>query len=262
MLPIVNPGPAPCKICGAAAPLMGVVDFHKSCLQREGKTLPMSGIPIYYRRCPQCSFVFTDAFDDWSPGAFARRLYNADYAVVDPEYAEDRPATSVKAFEALFPKPPGGTRVLDYGGGSGKFAELLAKQTGVSVTSYDPFAAPSRQPSGTYEVVTCFEVLEHAVQPAESVAALVGLVARDGVLLMTTLLQNADFAANGLGWWYIAPRNGHISIHSPASLALLFKKVGFTVVTISGYHLAFKAISPLIAHLVKKVPAEAAKKKA
>ena len=62
----VSAATSPCKICGGAAALYGVVDFHKSCVEVQGARLPLSGVPIYYRRCASCEFLFTDAFDGWS----------------------------------------------------------------------------------------------------------------------------------------------------------------------------------------------------
>ncbi len=47
MFMVVNPSPSNCKICGGASPLFGVVDFHKSCIEAQGKTLNLSGRPIY-----------------------------------------------------------------------------------------------------------------------------------------------------------------------------------------------------------------------
>ncbi|HEY3678832.1 MAG TPA: class I SAM-dependent methyltransferase, partial [Bradyrhizobium sp.] len=57
-----------CKICGGEASLYGVVDFHKSC--NPALRTPVAGVPVYYRRCATCGFLFTDAFDDWDHNAF------------------------------------------------------------------------------------------------------------------------------------------------------------------------------------------------
>ena len=53
-----------CKICGGTTALYGVVDLNKSCEEHRGFRLPLAGIPVYYRRCAGCGFLFTDAFDD------------------------------------------------------------------------------------------------------------------------------------------------------------------------------------------------------
>ena len=58
MLPALSPvsaKPIPCKICGEDAKLFGVIDFHKG-----HEKLPLSGVPIYYRRCVACDFLFTE----------------------------------------------------------------------------------------------------------------------------------------------------------------------------------------------------------
>ena len=53
--------------------------------------LPLSGVPIYYRHCASCDFLYTDAFDDWSIEDFRAHIYNDEYAMADPEYAQKRP---------------------------------------------------------------------------------------------------------------------------------------------------------------------------
>lgn len=72
MITVVNPQPCNCKICGGPSPLSGVVDFHKSCLEAQGKRLQLSGKPVYYRRCTVCDFLFAEAFDDWSVDDFLK----------------------------------------------------------------------------------------------------------------------------------------------------------------------------------------------
>ena len=92
----LSTAPTPCKICGGQAGLFGVVDFAKSCEEARGKRLPLSGTPVYYRRCRTCSFLFTDAFDNWSEADFKASIYNADYIEVDPDYREVRPNNNAK----------------------------------------------------------------------------------------------------------------------------------------------------------------------
>jgi hypothetical protein len=71
MFMVVKPEARDCEICHSASPLFGVVDFHKNCIEAQGKILELSGRPIYYRQCVSCGFVFTDEFDDWSTEAFS-----------------------------------------------------------------------------------------------------------------------------------------------------------------------------------------------
>ena len=70
-----------CKCCGAAAALFGVVDFSKNCRELDGFFLPVSGIPIYYYRCPDCDFIFTTFFDDFTDEDMKAHIYNDDYLV-------------------------------------------------------------------------------------------------------------------------------------------------------------------------------------
>jgi len=47
--------------------------------------------------------------------------------------------------------------------------------------------------------------------------------------LFSTLLQPDDMDKIGMRWWYIGPRNGHISLHSKKSLKLLWERYGCVV---------------------------------
>ena len=66
----------PCKCCGALAFLYGVVDFHKNCEIYRRNVLEISGVPIYYHRCPECGFIFTTAFDHFTNEDFQQYVYN------------------------------------------------------------------------------------------------------------------------------------------------------------------------------------------
>ncbi len=56
--------------------------------------------------------------------------------------------------------------ILDYGSGSGAFAERMAKYGFANITNYDPFSSPAR-PAGKFSLITCFEVIEHTVSPGD-----------------------------------------------------------------------------------------------
>ncbi len=251
MFPVTNPSSINCKICDGSAPLIGVVDFHKSCIELNGKKLSLSGIPIYYRRCQRCGFLFTTAFDDWSHGAFTRHIYNADYEIVDPDYELARPAANARLICQWLSRARSEIHILDYGGGNGKFAELLRK-SGYAAMSYDPFTKDSDRPSAKFEVITSFEVLEHSHTPRDTVADIASLLAEGGIIICSTLLQPENFGNVGLSWWYVGPRNGHISIHSRASLTRLFGEIGFKLASNANnnLHVAFTSLPPFAADLL------------
>jgi SAM-dependent methyltransferase len=241
--------PAECKICGGASPLFGVVDFHKSCMEAKGLRLSLSGVPVYYRRCGQCGFAFTDAFDGWMLEEFQKRIYNRDYLLVDPDYVELRPAANARMVAESFPDCRSSIRILDYGGGSGLLAKRL-REMGFSAATYDLFSSFNAIPEERFDLITCFEVMEHVPRPRETVAAMVSLLKEDGVILFSTLVQPAEFERIGLSWWYAAPRNGHVSLYTPAALARLFKAHGMKVGSFSEVlHIAYARVPAFAAHL-------------
>ena len=115
----------PCKVCGEDADLYGVADFNKSCEELRQKYLRLSGVPVYYHRCSACGFIFTCAFDHWTSLDFKKHVYNDDYILVDPEYAEIRPGSNAGFVAGLIGNDRA-LKCLDYGGGNGdtaRFAE-------------------------------------------------------------------------------------------------------------------------------------------
>jgi 2-polyprenyl-6-hydroxyphenyl methylase/3-demethylubiquinone-9 3-methyltransferase len=198
---LVSASPLPCPICRAKSPLLGVVDFHKSCLEIENKRLALSGVPVYYRQCTECKFVFTEAFDDWSSDDFKRYIYNDQYALIDPAYAEKRPAENSVFINRILSSIKERVRLIDYGGGSGVMAEILRGQ-GFKAETFDPFSGFEKRPEGQADIVTAFEVLEHSTKPIETMRDMVSMLAPEGILLFSTTLQPSDFEQVGLNWWY------------------------------------------------------------
>jgi len=248
-VPARVPVHVPCKICGEGSGLYGLLDFHKSCEEARGKKLALSGFAVYYRRCERCGFVFSSDFDGWGPEDFRRYIYNADYGLVDPDYAEARPVGNARLVAESFAASREGMRILDYGGGLGLLAERL-RERGFRAETYDPFSEFRELPEGRFDLVTCFEVMEHVPRPRETVAAMAGLLRDEGAILFSTLVQPRDFARVGLGWWYAAPRNGHISLYSTAALARLFGEVGMKVVSFSeAVHMAYARVPGFAGHL-------------
>ena len=250
---IADPRPAECKICRGQSPLFGVVDFHKSCIEAQGQKLALSGHPVYYRRCTRCGFTFTTAFDDWDMDAFRRNIYNKDYAIVDPDYIEKRPTGNANLIAISFPDSRATMSVLDYGGGEGQLAARLRDQ-GFTATTYDPFSSFNKLPRDRFNLVTCFEVMEHVPDPRQTVSSMLSLLKKPGAILFSTLIQPEDFDKIGLGWWYASPRNGHVSLFSGQALAMLFEPHGMRVASFSpDLHFAYAEIPAFAAHL--KLPA-------
>ena len=254
MTPISQPRDIePCKICSAPAPVYGSVDLHKNCEAKRGLKLPPSGIPVAYHKCSHCGFLFTTAFDDWKREDYAEAIYNEDYIQVDPDYRELRPATNAAVLTKLFAAHKSSLSVLDYGGGNGVLARALISNGFQAATTYDPFNAEFvGLPYQQFPVVSCFETLEHVPDPYQQIAAIAKCVREDGVIIFSTLVQPAYLDDIGLAWWYIAPRNGHISVFSRQALKEAWAKYGFTVGSFSDDLQRTYATLPAFArHLVR-----------
>jgi SAM-dependent methyltransferase len=253
LAPLSPPKERPCKICGGRAPLFGAIDFNKSCEQIRGLTLPESGHLIPYNRCRECGFVFTSSFDEWSSDAFARHIYNDEYyAKIDPDYADRRPGINAGFLLSMFGSTKADLTVLDYGGGNGALAARLNAIGFRSAVTYDPFTpAHANLPPTQCNVIACFEVLEHAPDPLGAMRLMADRLAISGIVVFSTLVQPSDFDQRGLWWWYVAPRNGHISIFSRRALHAAWGKFGFTVGSFNdGFHVAFRQLPDFARHLM------------
>jgi SAM-dependent methyltransferase len=249
VLAAAEAAPIACTLCGAPSRLVGVVDFHKSCLERAGKRLGVLGIPIYYRRCSRCALVFADTMLHWTDEDFARHIYNADYPAVDPDYAEVRPVGNARWLLHLLGEAARATTVIDYGGGNGRFAAEL-RASGMRAATIDPHASHGPPDFVMADLVTAFEVFEHAIRPQRMLDAILALMRPDGALIFSTLLQPSDF---DLGWWYVAPRNGHVSLYSRTSLEMLLRSRGLHLASFSdGMHVAFRQLPAFLRHCMPK----------
>jgi SAM-dependent methyltransferase len=234
----------PCKICEGTAALYGVVDMHRACEVQGVERPPLSGVPVYYRRCGSCGFLFTDAFDDWSEQEFKTHIYNDGYHAVDPDYAGVRPNGNAGMVMNLWAAHKTAMRVLDFGGGNDVFCAALRANGFRGAVTYDPMVPQhAHRPDGKFDLVTCFETLEHLPDPVAGIGKIIECVAEPGAVLYSTLTQPLDFDNYGVAWWYVGPRNGHISIFTRQSLALAWAKHGFKHVSLNdGTHLAYRTL--------------------
>jgi SAM-dependent methyltransferase len=241
----ISPDARPCKICGGAAQLYGEVDFNRSCEEQRGLKLPLLGIPVHYRRCTGCGFLFTECFDDWTEAEFKQFIYNDGYIKVDPDYLEVRPAGNAAQMVRQFDQDRARIRILDYGGGNGLLARRLRSAGFAHVQTYDPFTPEHcGRPDSKFDLITSYETFEHLPDPLPVFDVLVDLLTPSGVVLFSTLVQPPEIESIGMTWWYIGPRNGHVSLFSERALAVAWQRHGFSVRSFTpGLHLAFRDVN-------------------
>lgn len=237
-----------CKVCGEAARLYDAVDFALTCNTPRMPGGP-SGVPVYYHLCRACGFLFTTFCDRFTPAQWSTHVYNpAYYQDIDPDYAERRPHGNALTIDALLAGHYDQWHGLDYGGGNGRTAQLL-RAMGYRYDCHDPFGASDIDPllRGRYDFCSAFEVAEHTPDPTAFLREIVTLCSpeRLAVLVGTHVHDRHTAPDDRLDWWYAAPRNGHISLHSRRSLQVLARRHGLDCLTLTEQtHLLTRGYTP------------------
>ena len=210
-----------CPVCENIVRPYAYYDSNKSC----NNGLPPSGHNVLYVKCTQCKFVCCPEMYSWDVEKFKHKIYNDDYIKVDPEYTGERSKRMAEWFATKYAKRD--SNILDYGAGNGSFALSLHDMGYNHLVSWDPMwgVEPSMFWAGRFDVITAFEVFEHTPTPLATLKQMKEWLSPGGIIIISTLVNDthpADF-------WYIAPRNGHISCHSKSSLESLFSRAGMSV---------------------------------
>ena len=241
----------PCPVCGSDAAPYDVADFDKSCVGARGLYLTPSGVPIYYFLCPSCGFLFAPEFKNWTAEDFARHVYNADYHRVDPDFDGTRSQINAQGLLKLFPANAK-LRHLDYGGGEGHLS-LMLQAAGWDSQSYDPYAGRGTPlpADARFDLITSFEVFEHLPAPRPLLDELSARLSDPGLLIFSTLLSDGHLQRpRRIDWWYISPRNGHISIYAEQTLRRLANEYDFRYKSpLPGLHFFWKRLPAWAEHL-------------
>lgn len=226
-----------CKCCGGASVAFAALDFSRSCEDDKKAPFARSGEMVPYNQCTKCGFVFTSYFDHWSSEQMTDRIYNADYALADPGFADARPAAFAKALTNWLFQLRQSIAALDYGGGQGALSGLM-RQKGFDYENFDPYFSNNGAPQRRYELVTSFEVVEHSTNPFKTFSEMLSYLTPNGAVLFSTNLLPLKATSD---WWYIAPRNGHVSIYTAHGLQTLARRLGVRFLTIAEHiHLFYR----------------------
>lgn len=231
--------PIICKCCGATAEPFASVDFSRTCEDQPTPVFAPTGEAVPYYRCSICGFLFTPYFDGLTQEQMAEKIYNSQYVMADPGFVDARPRYFANVLQDAIGPTKGAVTALDFGGGNGQLAALMRAAGFLHFGSYDPFFGAATAPASPHDLVTAFEVMEHTRDPIGTFREVLALLRPDGALLFSTMLQPRQLDAN---WWYMAPRNGHVSLHSRSSLQAVARLVHMTFLSIDpGLHLFYRS---------------------
>jgi 2-polyprenyl-6-hydroxyphenyl methylase/3-demethylubiquinone-9 3-methyltransferase len=108
---------------------------------------------------------------------------------------------------------------------------------------WDPFSHDAPLPDRGFDLVFCSEVLEHVLHPREALASIAARVGPGGFALMSTALVPSHIPVEA--WWYLAPRNGHITLYTSEALTRACGDAGLRYTPLSDeWHLAERPDAP------------------
>jgi SAM-dependent methyltransferase len=224
------PSPHVCRICSHGTEVVGVV---------HGR---YSGRDFRLARCDACGYGYI--VDPWLDYA---KIYDDCYYAgkgadpfVDYRFEMEHPGRSIRSYEwagiativrDLTGGPDPTRRWLDYGCGNGCLVRHLRDQRIAEAFGFDegsivdearirgiPIVDAKDLPalSGSFDVVTAIEVIEHTLDPVAELRKMKQLLRPGGLLFLTT--GNARPYANRLASWpYVVPEI-HISLFEPRTL--------------------------------------------
>jgi hypothetical protein len=160
----------------------------------------------------------------WFGEAYAEPINIYDTGIIARNISFSQRAAIIIYF--LFNK---GAKFLDYAGGYGIFTRLM-RDIGFDFYWHDPYSTNLMargfeifDGTGKFELVTCFEVLEHLPNPIEEIEKIFNY--SDSILFSTTLLPSPMPKPGE--WSYYGTEHGqHVSFYSLETLEFIAKKFG------------------------------------
>jgi len=218
---------------------VNLIDHCRLCRGPVDKQFDLTVLGRYevgYWRCRDCGSLQT-AEPHWLAEAYSHSITLSDVGAV--RRCLTNRAVIWLILRLLRMRAP---RLLDFGGGSGLLCRLL-RDIGIDAWVYDPHGSceyaqafrtdMSDAGTGSFEVVTAFEVLEHLPHPDEGLAKLFRV--NPTVLIASTVPYSANYDES---WWYLSPGHGqHVFFYSQRALQLIADRYGYSLMSINEWHI-------------------------
>jgi len=202
-----------CKICG-----------FESDLLFTGRIL--NKYDISYFKCPHCEFIQTEK------PYWIEEAYNSAIADMDTGYVSRNLIYKdfVSSFILQNKQFDADGRFLDYGGGYGLFVRLM-RDKGYDFYREDLFCQnifakhfdiEDIVVNDSFEMLTCFEVFEHLVEPLSEIEKMLSF--SKSIFFSTEMQPNKELKSLD-DWWYFAPETGqHVALYTRKTLEFIAKK--------------------------------------
>jgi hypothetical protein len=216
-----------CRVCGKP-------------VQRAFEATLLGDIPVQYHRCVECG-SFMLLHPHWLERAYALKIRpDPDFGALRRALFLDRSLRRLRSIGIL----PHDYKTLDYGSGSGLLVRLQ-RDRDIEAWGYDRYAIPQfaeqfcslELPDGKFDLITCTEVLEHLVDPDETLRKLRARLTDKGILLVTTELYEPERYPDPRSWNYLALDHGqHITFFTAAGLKAVASSSGLSFATTIRWH--------------------------
>lgn len=158
---------------------------------------------------------------------------------------EDQSDTPIytKRLEILSTYAPHVKTILDFGCGNGNFVKLL-RSKGYKAYGYDKsqyivshlnesgvptYLREHDIPDRYFDVITCFDVIEHTTAPQKILKVLAKKIKKRGILIITTPnAQSISAKVLGKRWWVLGP-TAHFVLFSTFSLQLFLSRLRWKI---------------------------------
>lgn len=225
-----------CKICGSETALFDSARI-------------LNKYNIEYFECPHCGFIQTED-PYWLDEAYSSAITSSDIGLIQRNIIVSR---KLDFFIRLHLHRA--RTFLDYGGGYGMLVRMM-RDKGYDFEWYDEhcenlFAQTHEKNKQKYDVITSFEMLEHLINPVETLNKLFSM--GDTLIFSTSLVPESKPKVQD--WWYYGVEHGqHISFYTKKSMELIANQFGVKYFSLAGLHVfssVLKDVHPLLMKLIK-----------